>query len=311
MNDRLCKALKASHESASLDFKRELDVSSTAEWCELVKDIMAMANSGGGTIVIGLENDGSPVGRDVTPILALDPADITNRIYKYTDTQFAEFEIHKAEKNGVVVAAFVVSRSLGAPVAFTKPGTYPIEGGRQKTAFSVGSVYFRHGAKSEPGTTADFRDFMEQEIAARREEWLGNIRKVIEAPPGATIAVVAAETPTTLEPDGVPVRLVDDPTASVLGRLHPDISHPYRLIDVMRMVNERLVGQTKVNAFDVQCVRQAHRVDENATFFYRMKFISPRYSDAFADWLVARFSKDAEFFAKARLICQKEKTPSN
>jgi len=77
------------------------------------------------------------------------------------------------------------------------------------------------------------------------------------------------------------------------------------------MVNERRAGQTKVNAFDVQCIRQAHRVDENATFFYRMKFSSPRYSDAFADWLVTRFSEDAEFFAKARLVCQKGKTLSN
>ncbi len=154
----------------------------------------------------------------------------------------------------------------------------------------------------------DLRDFMEREISARREEWLGNIRKVIEAPPGSHVAVVAAESLPTLEPDGVPVRLVDDPTASVLGRLHPDISHPYRLIDVVRAVNERLAGKMKVNTFDIQCVRQAHQVNENAAFFYRMKFVSPRYSDAFIDWLVTRFGEDAEFFPKARLTCQKEKS---
>ena len=54
------KALKAKRESKLIDFKSAFDPESTGDWCELVKDIVAMANSGGGAIVIGLDNSGSP-----------------------------------------------------------------------------------------------------------------------------------------------------------------------------------------------------------------------------------------------------------
>ena len=124
-----------------------------------------------------------PAKSDVTAVLRLDPADVTNKLYPYTGVQFSAFEIGEAHKRGELLAVIAVSCSVGAPIVFIKPGTYQIEDGRQKTAFGVGTVYFRHGAKSEPGTTADLRDFLEREIAVRREEWLGNIRRVIEAPP--------------------------------------------------------------------------------------------------------------------------------
>ena len=44
-------------------------------------------------------------------------------------------------------------RSCRVPLVFTRVGTSEIAHGRQKTVFSVGTVYFRHGAKSEPGTS--------------------------------------------------------------------------------------------------------------------------------------------------------------
>jgi len=51
-------AVSAKRESKAVDFKRSFDPASVAEWCELIKDIVAMANSGGGTILIGVNNDG-------------------------------------------------------------------------------------------------------------------------------------------------------------------------------------------------------------------------------------------------------------
>ncbi|SRR5216684_7932635 len=56
-------------ESATLDFKANLNPDSTQDWCELVKDIVAMANSGGGTIVFGVNDDGTSSGADLQPIL--------------------------------------------------------------------------------------------------------------------------------------------------------------------------------------------------------------------------------------------------
>ena len=55
----LTKIATAEDETADLDFKSAFDPASTRDWCELVKDIVAFANSGGGCIVFGVNDDGS------------------------------------------------------------------------------------------------------------------------------------------------------------------------------------------------------------------------------------------------------------
>ena len=45
----------AAGESRSVDFKESFDPNSGRDWVELVKDIAAMANSGGGHVVFGVK----------------------------------------------------------------------------------------------------------------------------------------------------------------------------------------------------------------------------------------------------------------
>jgi len=54
--DPVRQALAATKESKKVEFKREFSAEQPGAWCELIKDIAAMANSSGGVIVIGLEN---------------------------------------------------------------------------------------------------------------------------------------------------------------------------------------------------------------------------------------------------------------
>ena len=56
-------------ESASLDFKSSFDPESKQDWCELIKDIVAMSNSGGGSIVVGVDDDGNLSNSDIAPLL--------------------------------------------------------------------------------------------------------------------------------------------------------------------------------------------------------------------------------------------------
>jgi predicted HTH transcriptional regulator len=91
-------ALVLGHEVDSVDFKHPFDPTSAAEWLELLKDIPAMANSGGGLLIVGLDDQGTPSGREVTPLFSIDPADIANKVYKYTGFQFHEFQLLEATK---------------------------------------------------------------------------------------------------------------------------------------------------------------------------------------------------------------------
>ena len=69
-------AVAAKKESRSIDFKSTFNPAQTADWCELLKDVFAFANSGGGVIVVGVDGQGDPMASEVTAVLSLDPADM-------------------------------------------------------------------------------------------------------------------------------------------------------------------------------------------------------------------------------------------
>ena len=56
----LSEALARSSETHDVDFKSAFDPAALRDWLELIKDIAAFANSGGGHILVGLKDDGSP-----------------------------------------------------------------------------------------------------------------------------------------------------------------------------------------------------------------------------------------------------------
>lgn len=80
----------------------------------------------------------------------------------------------------------------------------------------------------------------------------------------------------------------------------PDITHPHRLKEVLQLVNQRLNGRKTVNPYDIQVVRKIYRIESKSNYYYKSKFASPQYSNAFVDWLIEQFDNDPYFFDKAR-----------
>ena len=103
-DDIKSKILQAKRESKHLDFKEEFNPSFDSDWCEIIKDIVAFANSGGGVIMIGLQNNGTPSNKDVSGFLHIDSAQITDKIASYTNNQFDGFCIEEAIKDNQKIA---------------------------------------------------------------------------------------------------------------------------------------------------------------------------------------------------------------
>lgn len=80
--DVLLLALGRTAETNDVDFKATFNSASSRDWLELIKDIAAFANSGGGYILVGVNDDGTPSGHDVSDLLAVDSADLANRLHK-------------------------------------------------------------------------------------------------------------------------------------------------------------------------------------------------------------------------------------
>ena len=251
-------------------------------WVELVRDIAAMANTGGGVIVV----EGTDFDEEM----------LHEQVERYVEPEFEALEVREVSRASGAATAIVVDGVAGGPLVFSESGR-----GRDGIAFTRGAVFFRHGAKSEPARGEDVRDFIRRQLDEIREQWLRNIRAVMHAPGGAEIAVVETA---ERDEEGRPrlIRLTTDPSAPLYGQIDPDLSHPYRQKEVITEVNKRLDGTRSVNAFDVLSVRRVHDITEETRpeFVHVPKFGSPQYSDAFVDWLVEQDVRDPEFFAHAK-----------
>lgn len=298
-DDALSNALARTSESADVDFKSAFDSGALRDWLELVKDIAAFANSGGGYILVGLNDDGSASGADVSGLLAVDPADLGNRFHKYTGLHFAGVELIECEKSGKEVCAVRIS-GVHVPIVFTRVGETELPDGKKKTAFALGTVYFRHGAKSEPGTSDDLRAFLERELELVRRSWLDGIAKVVEAPTGSRFAVLPPEGAPTGPSGSLPMQLTSDPGAPAYYAVPLDKTHPHRQKEVVREVNQRLAGKKAINSHDVICIRRVYSIQKEINFCYTQNFASPRYTQQFVDWIVEQYNGNNAFFDEAR-----------
>jgi hypothetical protein len=301
MQDLFKEASDADKETGQVEFKESFDIGSPAHWCEVIKDIVALANSGGGTILVGVDNDGRPTHSDVSKVLALDSAVICDKIHSYTEVHFSDLDIHSLQKSGATVAAVRIGPAQ-VPLVFVKPGTYAVSEKKQASAFSQGTVYFRHGPKSEPGVSEDIRQVIERRLADIRTEWLSGVTKVVHAPEGSAVSILPRGVRLGAQNPETQVRIVDDLTAPAFGLVDRDVTHPYRQNDVVARLRGMKSQLGEINSYDILAVRKVHKVEEMERFFYKPKFGSPQYSDSFIEWLAKRHSEDSAFFAKARAL---------
>lgn len=296
----------ATTESASIDFKSSFDPAVRADWCELIKDIVAMANSGGGCIVLGVDDNGVRSSWDSDKIAGLDPAQIEDQLGRFVEGM-ANHVVQQVLRRGTDDCPALIVRGVDVPRVFTNPGNYDKGGGKQTQAFAKGGLYFRHGAKSEPAEQSDLHTSIERAIDLVREKWLGNIRQVMEAPPGATVQLVTSEVRASTDGAAMPIRIVADPSAPAYRVVNSDETHPYRQKELVVEVNGRL-REMKINGFDVQCLRKTLGSQQSRPeLFHETKFGSKQYSAAFADLIVHGLESDPEFVSKAREAAKQPK----
>jgi hypothetical protein len=316
--DPIAEALSLQKENRAVEFKEGFDPSATRDWCELLKDVMAIANSGGGVIVIGLDSNGKPSGRGISSVAALDPAKITDKLESYTRVQFDEFRLVKQVKNQQPVVCLEIMEAE-TPLIPTGAGTYQApDGKKQERAFSAGVLLVRHGAKSEPANTWDLRKLIERRISGARKDVLQGVRRIARAPTGAKVDVLVSKrnvsakkrvpstgrwTPHEAQAvrastamDAAPVRLTTDPKAPAYHLVKPDQTHPLRMNDLVKKVNKDLtpLGQ-KISPHDIHSLNRVYGSFKNIEHCYESQHGPRQYSEDFASWIVDQCKKNPMF----------------
>ncbi len=297
----LKKGVSAKRESRSVDFKGSFDPTSAKDQVDIIKDIVAMTNSGGGIILFGVNDNGTPSSANLAGITHLDPAVLTDKIFSYTHVQFADFEVREIKRGRQETVALIVLGSA-TPLVFEEPGTYPIDSKNQKTAFSKGTIYFRHGAKSEPARNSDLTATFAKELERTRKLWFDRVRKVAEAPTSHVVQVFPSRVATGLAAGGIVGRIVSDTSAPGVRPTNADEQWPHRQKDVLKFVLEQTPKGTYFTGHDVLCLRYVFHLDqERPEFIYKpFQRSSPQYSDAFVAWVAQQIKADSAFLAKTR-----------
>lgn len=293
--------LAAKGESRNVEFKSRFDPAQLGDWCELLKDVVAIANSGGGSILVGVDDDGRCCGPAAcAKLLALDPAEIANKIAKYTGAPFDSFTVAPAKRHRGKIAVISIG-SADPPLIFEKPGSYEIPNEKkqqQKVAFGVGTLYVRHGAKSEPARYIDVAKLVDRSVQRARKDWFAGMRKVAMAPRGSTVSVLPPKVVQSSDPSATPIRLTANPNAPEYQLVDPDKTYPWRQKELIQELNKTL--STKINSFDLLAVRRFYNIDGDAKFVYKHQFGSQQYSPTFANWILEQHAQDPRFFLKCR-----------
>ena len=157
MPTQLERALIATRESRRVEFKESFALDE-----ETTRDAAAIANSGGGVILFGVNRSGQPTGAELPSV--------AEAAARRRDWEFGE-----TVKFGRRVLTAVVPEAP-APVVID------------------GVVYVRRGARSVPATSEELAKIVQRLVEAARKEWLGAVRRVVkQEPPPSPVAVRIVE----------------------------------------------------------------------------------------------------------------------
>lgn len=185
MNSEIEKLIERKAESANLDYKggfkwhkenRDLQF-------ELLRDIMAMANTrDGGTIIFGVE-DGSFELKGVSEAIrdSLDQTDIAQRLHCYGSPK-AKIDVQKAIISSKHVVVVSVAEFEDVPIICTDS----IKRNQSKDLIlRKGAIYIRTSAATteEISSEQDMRDLIGRAMTKRADELVRNIEIVIKGKP--------------------------------------------------------------------------------------------------------------------------------
>lgn len=194
-----------SREMRNQDLKLMFDPADEKAKVDLVKNLIAMANAGGGQIVYGRNETNTP-GVDQSACTTLDSARIADLIERYTSP--APFQVsHNIEDLGS--GRFVVILTIDAatyPIVMSRTGDWKgMNSGKDKSLFLVGDIWTRHSTKTERVNYEDLRQWFERVRQEERERLLSRITSLVNLPEGAEIQVVSSQQ----QPIDSPQRLLE------------------------------------------------------------------------------------------------------
>lgn len=95
----------------------------------------------------------------------------------------------------------------------------------------------------------------------------------------------------------------------------PSKTHPYRMTEVVKKVQEALIGKVNITPHDILSIVEIHNIRNCPEFYYAGTITGSvkQYSQEFVDWIVKKYNSNQSFFIEAKeeyakKLKQKDKT---
>jgi hypothetical protein len=175
-------------ESGLHDLKLDFDLSNEKAKIDLVKNLVAISNTGGGEIIFG-RDEIKVVGVSDQLISELDSAKVSDLVKKFTDPAQVNIQHDVIMEGGLKTFRLIVDGSE-YPLVMSRDGNWNGQG-KETALFRKGDIWIRHSTKTERVTYEDVRLWIERAKKLERDNILQKLTTYVNAPEGAELLLLS------------------------------------------------------------------------------------------------------------------------
>ncbi|MGF1596404.1 MAG: RNA-binding domain-containing protein [Acidimicrobiales bacterium] len=160
----------------------------------LVRDIVALANTGGGRIVIGVGPDGEELGVAAASTEAFDAGFLSELVAMFTAPDRVDVDVRTVDVGGGrAVLTVEIPAAPEPPLVLSEAGIYENDDGTATVVFEAHAVVVRRRGGVGPAHRDDYRRWRDEARALLRRELQERLAMVIDAAEGATVRVIGPD----------------------------------------------------------------------------------------------------------------------
>lgn len=167
------------------------DPDTVVDRLKLVRLVVAMANGGGGRVVLGAPSTGEAQGLGSSAAEMVTGAWVGALVGEFTGGDPLDLAVdQRPATEGRMVVEIGVRGCPEPPLVLERAGTYPDTSGQEQTVFESRSVYTRRRGRTERARRDDYRRWRADAVEQVRRQVAERLALVVEAPVGAQIRVL-------------------------------------------------------------------------------------------------------------------------
>lgn len=184
-----------SEEDDRVDYKQTVDLDSEKEWLGVTKDISAFANTRGGYLVFGVDDETKKaigLSRSVQSVLK-DANNIQLKINRHLEPDITMIRSKAFRIDGKSIVVIYIPQSAHVTHFIKKDGVFKYPSGTSKTMLHQGTFYVRRSASNHLADSRDLDDVIDRRVDKFRDALLDKVARVVKSPADSNLFILSKD----------------------------------------------------------------------------------------------------------------------